>query len=156
MRPQVGIAQMPRIKLDITLDEPVILSPVVKTVEHKYSDCPHEGISILCYDYEEIFAEKIRALAQRLRPRDLYDVVHLFHDKQFRARRELVYSTLISKCTIREIEVPTIKTIQNHENRNFLASEWETQLKHQVSKLPSFETFLNELPALFDWLGDKK
>ena len=27
-----------------------------------------------CYSYEEVFAEKVRALAERARPRDLYDV----------------------------------------------------------------------------------
>ncbi len=30
--------------------------------------------NIQCYSYIEVFAEKIRALSERTRPRDLYDV----------------------------------------------------------------------------------
>src|SRR5262249_43036034 len=35
------------------------------------------GIEVLAYDYVEAFAEKFRALAERTRPRDPYDVVNL-------------------------------------------------------------------------------
>jgi predicted nucleotidyltransferase component of viral defense system len=76
VRPQVGLQQMQRIKIDLTLDELLVLPPVIKSVDHPYSDKPENGISIFSYDYEEVFAEKVRALAQRLRPRDLYDVIH--------------------------------------------------------------------------------
>lgn len=152
VRPQVGLAQMPRIKIDLTLDEPVVLAPVVKKVEHRYSDCPKSGISVLCYAYEEVFAEKIRALAQRLRPRDLYDVIHLFRHMELKPNRELIYSTLKNKCDLRGISIPTMESIETHDNRSFLSSEWENQLKHQVSALPDFQNFLSELPKVLDWL----
>lgn len=71
-----------RIKLDLTIDEVLVLGPVLRKVHHPYSDGPGEGIHIRCYPFEEVFAEKIRALAERERPRDLYDVVHLYrHDE---------------------------------------------------------------------------
>lgn len=35
---------------------------------------------MLAYDYVEAFAEKFRALAERTRPRDLYDVVNLYRN----------------------------------------------------------------------------
>src|SRR5947208_5996441 len=44
-----------------------------------------------------------------------------------------VYSTLKSKCDLREIPIPTMETIHTHGNRAFLESEWDTQLRHQIS-----------------------
>lgn len=152
VRPQVGLPQMPRIKIDLTLDETIMLPPVTKTVSHEYSDYPTNGISILSYELEEVFAEKLRALTQRLRPRDLYDVVHLYRHMELNPRRNIVHSILARKCQLRKITMPTMEIIETHDNRVFLASEWENQLKHQVSKLPDFQEFLRELPNVFLWL----
>jgi predicted nucleotidyltransferase component of viral defense system len=63
---------LPRIKLDLTTDEVLVLDPAVREVHHPFSDLPEDGIQIRCYCFEEVFAEKIRALAERERPRDLY------------------------------------------------------------------------------------
>ena len=69
---------LPRIKLDLTADERIILPPIRTQIFHPYSDGPEAGIEVLAYDYVEAFAEKFRALAERTRPRDLYDVVNLY------------------------------------------------------------------------------
>ncbi|PJC51091.1 MAG: nucleotidyl transferase AbiEii/AbiGii toxin family protein, partial [Nitrosopumilales archaeon CG_4_9_14_0_2_um_filter_34_16] len=69
---------MPRIKLDLSRDEVVVLPQVTTSVHHIYSDLPEEGFQISCYSYEEVFAEKIRALGERSRPRDLYDVINFY------------------------------------------------------------------------------
>lgn len=156
VRPQVGLQHMQRIKIDLTLDEPIVLPPVVKSVDHPYSDKPDEDISVLCYDYEEVFAEKVRALAQRLRPRDLYDVIHLHRRMDLNPDRDKVYSTLKSKCRLRGIGIPTMESLETHDNRAFLESEWETQLKHQIPVLPDFQSFLAELPDVFDWIEGKE
>lgn len=68
---------LPRVKLDLTADECVVLPPVRVQIFHPYSDAPSDGIDVTAYDYVEAFAEKFRALAERTRPRDLYDVVNL-------------------------------------------------------------------------------
>jgi len=58
------------VKLDLTTDEILVLETVSQKVEHPYSDEPERGIYAKCYAFEEVVAEKIRALAQRIRPRD--------------------------------------------------------------------------------------
>ena len=68
----------PRIKLDLTTYERVVLLPEKRSIFHNYSDKPVNAHNALSYCYEEIFAEKLRALAERARPRDLYDVIHLY------------------------------------------------------------------------------
>lgn len=57
---------LPRIKLDLTLDELLVLPPVERVIFHDYSDALAEGIMVRCYAYEEAFAEKARALGDRV------------------------------------------------------------------------------------------
>jgi hypothetical protein len=76
---------LPRIKLDLTADEILVLPTVTRSVGHVFSDAPGEGITARCYAFEEVFGEKIRALGERSRPRDLYDVINLFRNGEFRA-----------------------------------------------------------------------
>ena len=50
--------------------------------------------TVRCYSFEEVFAEKIRAMAQRARPRDLYDIVNLFRRNDLRLYPEVIRLTL--------------------------------------------------------------
>jgi predicted nucleotidyltransferase component of viral defense system len=93
----------PRIKLDLTDHERVVLAPDRRDVHHPYSDRPQGGIKVTTYCFEELFAEKTRALAERLRPRDLYDVVHLYRRQDWTAERPKVIATLAEKCTFKGI-----------------------------------------------------
>lgn len=147
---QMG-GDLPRVKLDLTADEVLVLEPVTRKVHHPYSDNPPEGMEIQCYSFEEVFAEKMRALKERLRPRDLYDVVHLYRHDNFRPDRQAVMDTLNEKCAFKGISVPTMEEFNNHPGRAELEAEWENMLKHQLPALPPFEQFWNELPAVFKW-----
>jgi len=82
--PRTG--DLPRIKFDLTTDELVALPPVIRPVTHPYSDTPEEGIQARCYAFEEVFGEKVRALGERARPRDLYDVVNLYRHEEFQPK----------------------------------------------------------------------
>jgi predicted nucleotidyltransferase component of viral defense system len=142
----------PRIKLDLTSDEILVLEPATREVHHPYSDRPDGGIRIQCYSYEEVFAEKVRALAERERPRDLYDVVHLYRHESERPKRASVLRTLEEKCAFKEIEVPTMAALEGRPERAELETEWSNMLAHQLPALPPFAQFWGELPAVFDWL----
>lgn len=150
--PMLRGGDAPRVKLDLTDDEVLVLEPAVREVHHPYSDRPGEGIQVRCYSFEEVFAEKIRALAERERPRDLYDVVHLYRHDELRPDRALVLSTLEQKCAFKGIAVPTMAVIESQPARVELEADWETMLAHQLPALPPFEQFWREMPALFDWL----
>jgi predicted nucleotidyltransferase component of viral defense system len=143
---------LPRIKLDITDDEVLVLDPVRQEVHHPYTDRPADGIHIQCYSFEEVYAEKVRALAERQRPRDLYDVVHLHRHESLRTDRALIMSTLEEKCAFKEISVPTMEMLEGRPERAELEAEWENMLAHQLPVLPPFEQFWRELPEVFDWL----
>ena len=143
---------LPRIKLDLTNDELLALEPVFREVHHPYSDKPSNGIQIKSYCFEEVFAEKVRALVERLRPRDLYDVIHLYRHDELKPDQSIILNTLGKKCAFKGVGVPTMEVLNKHSDRHELEMEWENMLGHQLPALPEFEQFWGELPAVFDWL----
>ena len=143
---------MARIKLDLSDDEILVLDAVHREVHHPYSDRPEDGIHILSYCFEEVFAEKIRALGERERPRDLYDVVHLYRHDELRPDRNLVLETLQKKCEYKGVELPAMVNLEDRPERQELEAEWENMLAHQLPALPPFEDFWQELPGFFSWL----
>jgi len=146
----------PRIKLDLTDDERVVLAPDRRHVHHPYSDYPTDGIAVTTYSFEEVFAEKLRALAERLRPRDLYDVIHLHRRRELDPDRAEVVAALKDKCDFKGIPVPTIRSIQESPLVGEMKTAWEQMLGHQLPELPPFESFWNELPDVFAWLFAEK
>ncbi len=143
---------LPRIKLDLTNDEAVILAPVIREVHHVYSDRPAGGIQALCYSYEEVFSEKVRALSERGLPRDLYDVVHLFRHPEMRPDREVVSQVIRKKCEFKSIPFPSLESIRSDPQKAELDGEWANMLAHQLPMLPSVNQFWEELSHVFDWL----
>lgn len=141
------------IKLDLTTDEIIVLNSEKKKVHHPYTDEPTEGIWSHCYAFEEVVAEKIRALAQRARPRDVYDVVHFFRNRDMIKNPQLVYNTLQKKCSYKGIPVPTFSSIEKHEKIDELESQWSNMLAHQLPSLPTLESFWSDISPFFDWLN---
>lgn len=142
---------LPRIKLDLTADECVALSPVRTTVYHPYSDAPEAGIEGLSYAYEEAFAEKVRALAERARPRDLYDVVNLFRNEAARPAPAALLDVLRQKCEFKGIAVPKWPHLAPRQEE--MRGPWEGMLGHQLPALPPLEVFWEALPEFFSWLA---
>ena len=105
----------PRVRLDLTDDERLLRGGERRPVHHPYSDEPDDGIEVLSYCLEEVFAEKLRALVERERPRDLYDVIHL-HRHELGADRISVYEILRAKCEFKGIAVPTFAALAASPN----------------------------------------
>lgn len=47
--PNVAVRRWPRIKLDLTADERLVLPPKTVEIFHPYSDAPDDGITVLAY-----------------------------------------------------------------------------------------------------------
>ncbi len=141
-----------RIKLDITGNERIVRPTILRGVDHKYSDALPKTVNVRCYAFDEIFAEKIRAMGQRSRPRDLYDIIKLFWRGDLHAEPKHIRSVLEEKCAHKSIPVPTFAAIDNSPHKAELISEWENMLAHQLQVLPPFEQYWEELPKLFSWI----
>lgn len=143
---------LPRIKLDLTDDEVLILDPVLRKIYHPYSDRNENNMQVFCYPYEELFAEKIRALGERLRPRDLYDVIYLYKLYRENNSSKNIFRILEQKCAFKSMALPNIDILNSMPEFAELEMEWENMLGHQVASLQPFIYFWQELPEVFDWL----
>ncbi|MBO6655899.1 MAG: nucleotidyl transferase AbiEii/AbiGii toxin family protein [Pseudomonadales bacterium] len=140
---------LPKIKLDLTADEVLVLPPSTEQIVHPYSDEPSSKLSISCYAYPEVFGEKVRALGERGRPRDLYDVINLFrNDKQ--PSYAVIQDVLQQKCAYKGIAQPTFTDIEQY--RNALEANWAPMLDHQLPSLPDLDIYWDALPSFFEWL----
>jgi len=125
-----------KVKMDITKKEnEKIFTPVEKrNILHVYSDKFDKQIKV--YTLEEIFAEKVRSLFERTRPRDLYDV--WFLNKNVNLNKTL----FMNKCKFKKVK-PNIDELLarklNYERT------WEASLQHQLSELPPFKKVFNDV-----------
>jgi len=134
------------IKLDLTLrDKEIILLPLeARTIIHPYSDALKA--KALSYSLEEVFAEKIRSLFERTRPRDLYDVWRLSGHK-------LDVSRIIpDKLAFKGVSID----LDNLRARNEAYQKaWKSSLKHQLKDLPAFNAVLQEALILLKNVSDQ-
>lgn len=98
--PSSGAGGWPKIKLDLTADEALVLPAVRREVFHPYTDRPEGGLAVRSYAYEEAFGEKIRALGERTRPRDLYDVINLYRHGDTRPTPAVIRDVLAKKMRL--------------------------------------------------------
>jgi predicted nucleotidyltransferase component of viral defense system len=121
----------------MTCDEILVHPPEKISIDHPYSDQIHfKDANIACYNKYEIFAEKIRALFERTRPRDLYDVVSMsifFKD----CDPFLLRKTLYKKCAYKNIENLDVYNL----DWSSCKASWKTQLAHQIKELVDFEEY---------------
>ena len=146
-----GKKNSPKIKLDLTANEVLVLPPSRQAVAHPYSDKPSGGIQVNCYSYPEVFAEKVRALGERGRPRDLYDVINLYRNDDQQA--PIIQDVLEQKCTYKKIAVPSLEQMGGYKES--LLQNWGPMLEHQLPALPAFDSYWDALPDFFTWLSDR-
>ena len=114
--------------MDITKKEnEIIINPLQKkNIIHIYSDKINGQLSM--YTLEKMFAEKVRSLFERTRPRDLYDV--WFLNKKMIFDKELFQK----KCTYKNVQPDVNELITRKTNYE---KTWKASLQHQLPKLPS-------------------
>lgn len=144
--------QLPKVKIDLTSDEVLVDAPTPRRIVHPYSDGPLPAKTTTCCSPEELFAEKLRALAERCRPRDLYDVVHIQRHPDLLDRSPAVLAMLDQKCAHAGIAVPDAQSIHSSPFRDEIEQEWGNMLAHQLPYLAPFEEFWNALDAVFAWV----
>lgn len=150
-----GAPGVASIKLDLTEAEQVIRPTVLRQISHPYPDHLPSPATVRCYSFEELFAEKLRAIGERSRPWDLYDIVNLFRRQEFRPYAELIRSVYVQKCESKGVEVFTFDSLEHSPYRVELETEWANMLGHQLPVLPPFQNFWQEVPLLFAWLDGK-
>ena len=143
------------VKLDLSATELLARESERRPIAHPYEpeETLPEPADVACYVFEEVFAEKLRAMGERSRPRDLYDIVNLYRRNDLRILRDDIHAILVEKCAHKGIEVPTLAIIEASGLVPELESEWANMLGHQLPALPPFGQFWDALAELFGWLA---
>jgi len=101
----------------------------MRAILHPYSDVL--GGEVLSYSLVEVFAEKMRALFERTRPRDLYDVWRL-------SGLELDVTGIVAgKFGFKGVrfDLDGLRV-----RRGDFGGAWRGSLRHQLRDLPSFDS----------------
>ena len=127
-----------KIKLDITgnLKEKIIFNPLRRKLIHNYSD--ELKSKILIYPLNEIIAEKLRAIFEITRPRDIYDIVHVW-DKVDKLSIPKIF---MEKCEYKDVN-PDVKYLIN--KKDDFKHAWEASLQHQLKIVPDFDLIFNKI-----------
>ncbi len=143
----------PKILFDLTQHEPVLEPPASRAIVHPYPDDLPPNATVRTYSFNELLAEKTRALFERSRPRDLYDVTHLLENAPDGFDFEGVRGLFVRKCRSKELEPPGSEgVIRVVAADGELRSEWRNMLAHQLPALPGLDGMLTKLPGLLAWL----
>jgi len=137
-----------RLLFDITLDEPVLLSPQHRQV---VASCfPALQPVVLTYRLEEILVEKMRTILQRGKARDYYDVWRLLKEKRAEVDVALARSILGRKLAHKGLGLSDVQVFLNPQYLEAAEVYWERDLAEQVrpQSLPHWAAVVEELEGL--------
>ena len=147
----------PRIKLDLTVYETLVLPPENCLVYHPYSDADSLNLAVPTYALDEMLAEKLRAMLRRARARDLYDVWQLLTRYAESLDLDRVRWVLVKKTRYKHFAFETVTDFLTPENRDAWAKSWDASLRRQVSVVPEYAQAVAEVErALTDFLSYKQ
>jgi predicted nucleotidyltransferase component of viral defense system len=140
---------------DITKHETIVVDPTERPVFHPYPDEFPAEPTVRCYSLAEVLAEKTRALYERTRPRDLYDVVYLLENCADALDLNEVRRVFQEKCRYKGLHVPSSNELQSLVSDNEeLRSEWANMLAHQLPHLPDIDDTLARFQDLVGWIDE--
>lgn len=141
---------LPRIKLDLTLYEILVLTPVSLPLIHPYSDKCEATIPTYCL--EEILAEKLRALLTRTRARDFYDVWSLLKYHCDDIQISEVLSTFHRRRQYKEVRFESWIDFLDPSRLVDFERAWEASLTRQLRDLPEFDQVRGDLGPMLQQL----
>lgn len=116
---------------DLTQHEPVVDEPVLRRVLHPYPDELPADTLVQTYSMEELIAEKTRALYERSRPRDLYDVVFILGGDSHGIDLTHAREVFGEKCGAKQLTIPSLRDmLELVERAEELRTEWAKMLAH--------------------------
>lgn len=145
--------QLANILFDLTQHEVLVDDADERAVFHPYPDDLPEDLAIAAYSFEELLAEKTRALLERTRPRDLYDVVQIVENHSGSIDFEIARDFFRRKCAHKNIAPPGAAALGHlvHGSAE-LRADWDSMLAHQLQVLPPIDSILGRVAAVLSWL----
>lgn len=119
------------------------------TLFHDYSDEESVVVPIVTYSINELFAEKLRALVERTRPRDLYDVVQIYEKVYGQDGLPQEFQKIINeKFAYKNLEYKTgIFSVVEIRKQELLES-WRDMLAHQINPLAPADDYVEKFKTI--------
>lgn len=136
------------VKLDVT-KEGVLDTIRLRKLKQTYSDYPNFNLKV--ESLEEIFAEKLRALIERNKCRDYYDVWQLL---KLKPNPKKTKSLFFKKCEIKHIKFERTAQFFPPDLQEVLRPYWERELGRLVRPLPELDAVLVEMRKGLGFLKD--
>jgi predicted nucleotidyltransferase component of viral defense system len=142
------------IKLEITVDEPVLLPVAPRPLIHGYDESL--AVTLRCYALEEIVAEKLRTLLQARKrlearrwmrncARDYYDLWRLGSARDLAIDWQVVQGVLGEKCAVRGVEFVSVDDFFAEAIVDAARRQWESSLTNLVRDLPLFDSAIEDV-----------
>ena len=122
------------IKIDISLRE----TPLLELKEIALPSPYFSGFHIRTFQIEEMAAEKLRALVQRKRPRDYFDMWVLLKEIKFKDFEKLAEKKLAD--TNDELDISKVFV-----DLDIVKSLWKDDLRQLIPELPDFDIVIEDL-----------
>jgi predicted nucleotidyltransferase component of viral defense system len=148
------------LKVEVTADEPLLLTPIERPLIHQYSG-ESVAATLAIYALEEIAAEKLRAFLQarqhlddrgwnRNRPRDLYDLWWLRQQHELVIDWSAVSEILPAKAEARGVKYTSRSDFLDERVLQGIERDWYPHLSRFVPNLPGYEVALAEFRTLIE------
>jgi predicted nucleotidyltransferase component of viral defense system len=147
-----------RLKVEITIDEPVLLKPEYRSIMHEFPENLAGKAHV--YQLQEIIAEKLRALLQSLDrikdrgwgagrvSRDYYDLWYILKSIDL-SGEELVNLTR-KKSTHRSVQANSVDDFFSLALQEIARRQWEKQLRIFVPTAPDADVVLKETKIIVE------
>jgi hypothetical protein len=141
--------------LDLTQNEVIAAAPTSRPIFHPNPDDLPEDALVSAYSLEELFAEKTRALHERMRPRDLYDVVQLVENYSGAVDFASARAIFRAKCAAKGIATPSRDAlVAQVRGSKELEADWKEMLAHQLPALPPLDGIRSRVVASLAWIDE--
>lgn len=127
------------IKLDVADDE-LVIETCRKPIAVRYGD--QRERDCLVYTLDEVAAEKLRCVIQRLQCRDLFDLHQLFVDQRLDA--EFIWPAFEKKARHKSIDPASFARRFNEREPDYKV-RWDNELTEHIGEPPPFDTVLREV-----------
>jgi predicted nucleotidyltransferase component of viral defense system len=134
-----GILSRNFIKVDVTHEIPID-TVASRSLSQAYSDYP--SFKIRVQSIEEICAEKMRALIERKKSRDYYDVWKLM---ELRLNKAKLKKLFLEKCKYKGLVFQGLETIFPDELSGILEGYWQRELGRLIQPVPDLPVVIRGL-----------
>jgi len=141
-----------KIILYLSSFEQLFVKPEKRPILYEYSDFDESIFHASSYCFHELFAEKLRALIQRARPRDLYDVINLYNKRALLDEEIDFLYLLRQKFAHKNVSFEHLWEFSTHLKYQEMLNEWNSMLAHQLPNLNPIEEYLKDLVHVQEWV----